>query len=227
MHALRYAFDEALTSLWRGRGASLLSVITIAVALVVLGALLLITTNLDRMAAEFSRAAELSVYLADDVTSEMRQAIEGRLAPGPVVDSHLYVSKEEAAKRFRQTFADLAGTLDTLEANGVHEVVVVTAKDLDALRRQLSIVAACKTSHPFSTGQERLHNVAAQEPAATRNKCVHHRASFPCSAWERNTSTLRVALACLRRIAAQAANFSRPILALCRTSTGSFGCTST
>jgi cell division transport system permease protein len=117
MHALRYAFDEALTSLWRGRGASLLSVITIAVALVVLGALLLITTNLDRMASEWSRAAELSVYLADDATADMRQAIESRLAPGPVVESHRYVSKDEAAQRFRETFADLAGTLDTLEAN--------------------------------------------------------------------------------------------------------------
>ena len=51
MRALRYAFEEALTSLWRGRGSGLLSTVTIALALFVLGGFLDVTANLERLGA--------------------------------------------------------------------------------------------------------------------------------------------------------------------------------
>ena len=68
MRALRYALDEAFTSLWRGRQAGLLSTVTIALALFVLGGFLVVTANLERLGHEWSQAAELSVYLKDDIT---------------------------------------------------------------------------------------------------------------------------------------------------------------
>lgn len=117
MRALRYAFDEALTSLWRGRQSGLLSMATIALALSVLGGFLLVTANLERLGAEWSNAAELSVYLAADASIDQRHDIEARLAPGDVVQSHEYVSTGDALLRFKQTFADLAATVDTVGEN--------------------------------------------------------------------------------------------------------------
>jgi cell division transport system permease protein len=117
MRAIRYAFDEALTSLWRGRQSGLLSTATIAVALFVLGGFLLVTSNLERLGDEWSRAAEMSVYLKDDVGAEDRAQIEKLLAPGDVVASYEFVSQAEALNRFKQTFADLATTADTLGDN--------------------------------------------------------------------------------------------------------------
>ena len=49
MRVLRYSFEEAVTSLWRGRRSSSLSVATIAAALVVLGALLLVSWNVEQL----------------------------------------------------------------------------------------------------------------------------------------------------------------------------------
>jgi cell division transport system permease protein len=117
MHALRYAFDEAVASLWRGRQSGLLSTATIAVALFVLGVFLLATSNLERLSRDWSRTAELSVYLGDAATPEERSAIERLVAPGPLVAGHEYVSKAEALKRFKQTFADLATQTDALDGN--------------------------------------------------------------------------------------------------------------
>lgn len=117
MRALAYAFDEALHSLWRGRQSGILSTATIAVALFVLGGFLLVTSNLERLGAEWSRAAELSVYLDDGIAPGERAAIEAALVPGGVVADVEFVSKEQAAIRFRETFADLAEALDTLEQN--------------------------------------------------------------------------------------------------------------
>ena len=82
-----------------------------------LGGFLLVTANLDRLGAEWGRAAELSVYLKDDISLEDRRAIEELLAPGDTVASHEYVSKADALVRFKQTFADLAGAIDTLGDN--------------------------------------------------------------------------------------------------------------
>jgi cell division transport system permease protein len=117
MRVLRYAFAEAVKSLWRGRQSGLLSTAMIALALFVLGGFLLVTRNLERLGAEWSRAAELSVYLNDDISPEDRRAIEELLAPGDTIASHEYVSKAAALVRFKETFADLAGAIDTLGDN--------------------------------------------------------------------------------------------------------------
>ena len=117
MRALRYAFGEAMASLWRGRQSGLLSTATIALALFVLGGFLIVTANLERLGAEWSSSAEMSVYLKDAVTDEERRAIESALAPSDIVASREYVSKATALARFKETFSDLAGSLETLGDN--------------------------------------------------------------------------------------------------------------
>jgi cell division transport system permease protein len=145
--ALQYSFDEALASLWRGRHSGLLSTATIALALFVLGAFLLVTTNLDRLGAEWSRSAELSVYLTDDVTPDQRRAIEGALAPGDLIASREYVSKSDALSRFKQTFGDLASTLDGLGDNPLPASIEVRLRpdagasaSVDALSTRLRVM---------------------------------------------------------------------------------------
>jgi cell division transport system permease protein len=114
---LRYAFDEAVASLWRGRRSSLLSMATIAIALFVLGAFLVVTSNLERLAEEWSGAAELSVYLADDISATDRAAIERDLNGDASVARVELVTKVAAMKRFQETFPDLAQTLGAMEEN--------------------------------------------------------------------------------------------------------------
>jgi cell division transport system permease protein len=117
MQALRYALEEAARSLWRGRQSGVLSTATIALALFVLGAFLMVTANLERLGAEWSSAAEMSVYLKDDASAQDRANIERLLAPGGLVVAREYLSKADALTRFRQTFADLAPALDGLGEN--------------------------------------------------------------------------------------------------------------
>jgi cell division transport system permease protein len=117
MRALRYAVEEAFVSLWRGRKSGLLSTATIALALFVLGAFLIVTANLQHLAAQWSNGAELSVYLTDEVTPAERQVVEAMLAPSDTIASREFVSKADALSRFKQTFTDLAATIDTLGGN--------------------------------------------------------------------------------------------------------------
>jgi cell division transport system permease protein len=142
MHALRYAFDEAIRSLWRGRQSGLLSTATIALALVVLGSFLVVTANLERLGDEWSSAAEMSVYLKDGVTEAEQHAVQSLLAPGDIVAAHQYVSKADALVRFKQTFGDLAGVIDTLGDNPLPASFEVRLRTDPAARGGVDALAA-------------------------------------------------------------------------------------
>ena len=143
-HAITYCFEEALASLWRQRVSVVLSVLTIAAALLVLGGFLLVTVNLDRAVSKWSAAAEFSVYLHDGITPEQRVALNTLLDGHPAVSSREYVSKADAAARFRRDFPDLAAGLADLSRNPLPasiEVRLNPAKadgaKLDGFARQL------------------------------------------------------------------------------------------
>lgn len=108
MRAIDYALRQAWLSLRRGGVGTAVAVVAIALAIVVLGSLLLLTWNAEHLLTQWTSAAEFSVYLRDDATSEQRGAIEGLLDGSGVVTGHQYVSKADAIARFRHEFPDLA-----------------------------------------------------------------------------------------------------------------------
>jgi cell division transport system permease protein len=117
MRALDYAFRQGWTSLWRSRGSTAFAVVAIALALVVLGALLVVTWNAGRVLTALQSAAEFSIYLSDDATSEQRGAIEAVLDESGVASGREYVSKAQALERFRTRYVDLAPLADSLGDN--------------------------------------------------------------------------------------------------------------
>ena len=106
--SLIYLVSEAATSLWRGRRSSALAILTIAAALFVLGVFLVLLTNADRVAGQWSAAAEFSVYLADDISDADRRAVETVLRSDGAVARVESVSKMVARDRFARDFPDFA-----------------------------------------------------------------------------------------------------------------------
>jgi cell division transport system permease protein len=117
MRALRYFITEAAASLWRGRRAALMAVLTIGAGLFVLGFFLIVNTNLQRLTARWSEAAEFAVYLRDDVTPDQMKTIQGAIGASGLAASQQHVSKAQAADRFKQDFPDLGVTASRLERN--------------------------------------------------------------------------------------------------------------
>lgn len=117
MRAIKYFLVEAAASLWRGRKAAILAVLTIAGGLFVLGFFLALNSNLQRLVGRWSETAELSVYLKDDASPEQVRVVDELVAQSGLAAHREYVSKEQAAARFRADFPDLAGTVQRLETN--------------------------------------------------------------------------------------------------------------
>ena len=76
MRAIDYAFRQGWASLRRGGGSTLFAVVAIALAMAVLGSLLLVTWNVERLLARWTTSAEFSVYIRDDASSEQSGVIE-------------------------------------------------------------------------------------------------------------------------------------------------------
>jgi cell division transport system permease protein len=117
MRALKYFYDEAAASLWRGFKTAIIATATIAVAFVVLGGFLILTSNLERALTRWQDAAEFSVYLSDTASPEQRAVIGNTLRESAVVAALEVVSKEDALRRFKQTFGVLAEAAGDLTAN--------------------------------------------------------------------------------------------------------------
>jgi cell division transport system permease protein len=129
MRAFDYAFRQGWASLWRSRGSSTFAITAIALAMIVLGALLLLTWNAEQLLARWSAAAEFSVYLRDDATSEQRGAIEAMIDQSGVTAGREYVSKADALTRFRREFAELASLTSGFEDNPFPASVEVRVRD--------------------------------------------------------------------------------------------------
>lgn len=117
MRAIEYAFRQGGASLWRGRGSSAFAVMAIALALIVLGALLTVTWNAEQLLARWSSAAEFSVYLRDEATSDQRGAVETAIDQSGLAEGREYVSKAEALTRFRREFAELSELTSGFDEN--------------------------------------------------------------------------------------------------------------
>ena len=117
MRAIEYAFRQGGASLWRSRESSAFAVLAIALALIVVGAMLIVTWNAEQLLARWSSAAEFSVYLRDEATSDQRGAVETAIDSSGLANGREYVSKAEALTRFRREFAELAELTSGFDEN--------------------------------------------------------------------------------------------------------------
>jgi cell division transport system permease protein len=117
MRALGYFFSEAAESLWRSWRAALLSMLTIAAGLFVLGFFVMINANLQRIVAGWTDAAEMAVYLRDDVTPAQSSALADMITRSGLASSVRRFSKEDARSEFARDFPDLAPAAGALDHN--------------------------------------------------------------------------------------------------------------
>jgi cell division transport system permease protein len=115
MSSLGYAVQEAFATLRRSGRSAAMSIGTIAVAFLTLGGFLLLSGNLQSVVQRWASAAEMSVFLRDDVDAPAREALAQELRGHGAVASVEYVSKQQALERFKRDFPELADVAASTE----------------------------------------------------------------------------------------------------------------
>jgi len=114
---LRYLLRTALRGLGASPMTSVITVVTIAVTLLLVGGFALLVSNMERLLDRFGEEILVSAYLEPDLPDEERRALALRVQSAPGVESVRLVSEEEAMQRFREGSAGQASLLEGLDEN--------------------------------------------------------------------------------------------------------------
>lgn len=111
---LQYGFRDTMRSLWRHKGMVLVSVVTVAIMLIVLGATVLLAANSDYMTGNMEDELEIIVFYDTGATREEVLATEPFFEYITGFEQATFVSKEEAMVIMGEKF----GQSNLTEATG-------------------------------------------------------------------------------------------------------------
>lgn len=117
MTVVGYAFEEAWASILRAGRSAAVSIGTIAIAFLTLGGFMLVSVNVQRVLDRWLESAEVSVYLYDDLSEELRAGLEQHIRQQPAVAAVEFVSKDRALERFRTDFPELLDVTTAVAQN--------------------------------------------------------------------------------------------------------------
>ncbi len=106
MRAILYAIGRAFSSLWRRSFITFLSIATITVALVILGAFVMITLNLRSALGSLKRRVQMEFYLESKATKADATDLISRLESEEGVESVKFITAERARIEFIEEFGD-------------------------------------------------------------------------------------------------------------------------
>jgi cell division transport system permease protein len=110
-----YVLRETGTNLFRNLGLTVASIITVTIALVLVGVSFLIRSGLDQATAQWEGGIELIIFMEPDIQPAQRTAIETSLKGNPEVKRFEYVSKDEAYNDFKRLFKEQPEMIDAVQ----------------------------------------------------------------------------------------------------------------
>ncbi|RBY95877.1 ABC transporter permease [Blastococcus sp. TF02-8] len=102
---VNFVLSEVATGLRRNLTMTVAMILTTAISLGLMGTGLLIAQMIGKMKDIYYDKVQVSIFLADDVTDEQRQAIRTELEASDEVKDFIYESRDEAYERFKEQFA--------------------------------------------------------------------------------------------------------------------------
>ncbi len=99
-----FSFIEGVRGIRRARLASIITVSSVAFAHLLIGVFLLFSLNVNQIIGDVRSKIELEVFLEADLPVKDGKVVEKNIAALDGVEKVTYISKEEAAKRFRKEF---------------------------------------------------------------------------------------------------------------------------
>ena len=116
-NTLVYFIREAFRRLWVSKRTSFVAVAMIAMSLLIVGAFLLVSENLQRAVAQAEGKSRVTVYMTSDATPAQIAAVDGYLASHRDLAKRHFVTRDEALKRFRSYFTNLNNVVGQLDEN--------------------------------------------------------------------------------------------------------------
>jgi cell division transport system permease protein len=130
---------KALQDMHNNRFLNAVTVVTIALAVMIVGAFSLFVINAGDLLNTWRQGIRLMVYLDEGLSQKGRTELEGRLRQMPEIETLQFISKDEAMHRLRSQMSRHAALLDGLAQNPLPEAYEVEVRQ--GLERQVEPLA--------------------------------------------------------------------------------------
>lgn len=128
LYKLRSLLLQSVKNLIANPLLNLATVFIITVSLFVVGTFAWVLFNLEQAARELGDDPRISAYLNDSVLEDDALVLKARLEARDEVAEVVYISKDVALTRFKQSFEAVAGVLDDLGENPLPASLEITLK---------------------------------------------------------------------------------------------------
>ncbi len=114
----KFFFTEALRSLTTNVATSAAATLTMILALMVVGAILIMLGSVHAEANNIAQdATTVKVFLTETATEDQVNSLRNQLTKMPEVNNVVYISKDDALTRAKKIFKDNKSVLDNLPGN--------------------------------------------------------------------------------------------------------------
>ncbi len=112
--SLGFSIKEGIKGFGRARMASFITVTSVALALMMIGLFLVLALNIDHWVEQKRKNLEIEVFFDQSLPEAKAQAVTRQIGQWPGVRAVQFVSRQQAAERFKQEFGrDVTEVLGT------------------------------------------------------------------------------------------------------------------
>jgi cell division transport system permease protein len=146
MRGFFYCLKEGLKGFQRVKLASIWSILTFAISVLLIGSFLLLSLNLQRFVRSIKDRLEFEVYIENSLAESQIQELQQRIHEISGVKTVEYISRQDALEVFKKEFGQ--GILDVLEDNPLPASFRIQARDefqqADGAKKIVQSLAALK-----------------------------------------------------------------------------------
>ncbi len=117
MHAISASIKELLEGLKANKEGFLITTLTTAISMAILGIFLIVFFNLHEMVGKWREKFQIVVYLNDDIPKKELNNLKSFLKSRQEIEKFLFISKEEALVKFKKRLNNLKTIMDNFDNN--------------------------------------------------------------------------------------------------------------
>lgn len=125
---LKYFIERALLNMRQNMFISMVTIITIALALLIVGVFLLVAVNLEKISVQWSERVQITVYFEKELSPPQISEIKSRIAVLPGTSSIDYVTQAESLDRFRSRLKGQESLLEGIGSDVLPALLEITLK---------------------------------------------------------------------------------------------------
>lgn len=130
LSGVRYLTKQGVENIWKNRMMAFASFCVLLVSLLLVGIAVLLFMNLNSIIGGIENKNEVIVFLDPEITEAQTETVRSKLELIDNIGDISFYSKEDAMKSMKESMADYASVLDSLDDNPLPDSFRIRIKDI-------------------------------------------------------------------------------------------------